>query len=79
MSRETISALSNDRKVKVFRNKEWHNCEGLHQVKEGERFRLFEPSGDLVIDAVASRDGFTNGEGVHSIEYLDLNAAAAKR
>jgi hypothetical protein len=62
----------NLRVVKVKRESAFIEIAGLHLVKQGEHFLMFEPSGELVVDGIALEDGCTNNEGINCIKFREV-------
>lgn len=63
----------NTRVTHVFREGEWH-VTPLCEVKAGEKFRLFESDGSLVLyddigEYLATSDGFIDSTGLHGIQW----------
>lgn len=65
----------NTRTCEIYKEGSWHNT-SLNLVKKGELFRLFEPTGEAVLDDagnstwLANADGFTDGTGVYVVEIV---------
>jgi hypothetical protein len=66
----------NERIVQIFENGGWVNVHPRY-LKEGVRFRMFEPTGEPVADKagetvfVCVAEVYKNKEGIYTIEIVD--------
>lgn len=65
--------MSELRTVEVFTGKQWEQ-KRLHEIRKGDLFRMFEPTGEQVFDPLthkcewfAADDGYINAEGTGTV------------
>ena len=61
----------NTRYSQIFIDGEWRTVPNL-AVKEGMRFRMFEPEGTLVLDGIAETDAVMDSAGIIGIQIGEI-------